>query len=411
MEQQIYSVTQINTYIQSMMDSDRLLSGLCIRGEISNYKVYPSGHHYFSLKDATGALRCVMFKSSAIRLRFRPENGMKVLALGKISVFPRDGAYQLYCTNLTPDGVGDLHVAFEQLKAKLQAEGLFDPSHKKPLPRYPGTIAIITSSAGAAVHDMLRILRKRYPLTKVLLLPVRVQGVEAPAELCGAIRYVNRWDLADLIITGRGGGSLEDLWAFNDEMLARTIYESRIPVISAVGHEPDVTISDYVADLRAATPSNAAELAVPDREELIRQLRSMGAHLAKQVKVNRQRLSTLAAARPLQSPTAYLDERRLLLDSIQRRLCAAQQQALAKNRQRCVRLTAALDAMSPLKVLTRGYAMAQTEGGQLLRQVEQVRSGDRFTLQLSDGRIRASVESTEQLGPQEGKGGSYERTE
>ena len=213
---------------------------------------------------------------------------------------------------------------------------------------------------------------------------MRVQGVEAPAELCGAIRYVNRWDLADLIITGRGGGSLEDLWAFNDEMLARTIYESRIPVISAVGHEPDVTISDYVADLRAATPSNAAELAVPDREELIRQLRS---------------------------PTAYLDERRLLLDSIQRRLCAAQQQALAKNRQRCVRLTAALDAMSPLKVLTRGYAMAQTEGGQLLRQVEQVRSGDRFTLQLSDGRIRASVESTEQLGPQEGKGGSYERTE
>ena len=397
MEQQIYSVTQINTYIQSMMDSDRLLSGLCIRGEISNYKVYPSGHHYFSLKDATGALRCVMFKSSAIRLRFRPENGMKVLALGKISVFPRDGAYQLYCTNLTPDGVGDLHVAFEQLKTKLQAEGLFDPAHKKPLPRYPGTIAIITSSAGAAVHDMLRIL-----------------GVEAPAELCGAIRYVNRWDLADLIITGRGGGSLEDLWAFNDEMLARTIYESRIPVISAVGHEPDVTISDYVADLRAATPSNAAELAVPDREELIRQLRSMasamGAHLAKQVKVNRQRLSTLAAARPLQSPTAYLDERRLLLDSIQRRLCAAQQQALAKNRQRCVRLTAALDAMSPLKVLTRGYAMAQTEGGQLLRQVEQVRSGDRFTLQLSDGRIRASVESTEQLGPQEGKGGSYERT-
>ena len=415
MEQQIYSVTQINTYIQSMMDSDRLLSGLCIRGEISNYKVYPSGHHYFSLKDATGALRCVMFKSSAIRLRFRPENGMKVIAFGRITVFPRDGAYQLYCADLTPDGVGDLHVAFEQLKAKLQAEGLFDPAHKKPLPRYPGTIAIITSSAGAAVHDMLRILRKRYPLTKVLLLPVRVQGVEAPAELCGAIRYVNRWDLADLIITGRGGGSLEDLWAFNDEMLARTIYESRIPVISAVGHEPDVTISDYVADLRAATPSNAAELAVPDREELIRQLRSMasamGAHLAKQVKVNRQRLSTLAAARPLQSPTAYLDERRLLLDSIQRRLCAAQQQALAKNRQRCVRLTAALDAMSPLKVLTRGYAMAQTEGGQLLRQVEQVRSGDRFTLQLSDGRIRALVESTEQLGPQEGKGGSYERTE
>ncbi len=333
MEQQIYSVTQVNTYIQSMMDSDRLLEGLCVRGELSNYKVYPSGHHYFSLKDATGALRCVMFKSSALRLRFRPENGMKVLAMGRISVFPRDGAYQLYCTGLTPDGVGDLHVAFEQLKAKLQAEGLFDPAHKKPLPRYPGVIAIVTSSAGAAVHDMLRILRKRYPLSKVLLLPVRVQGAEAPAELCGAIRYVNRWNLADLIITGRGGGSLEDLWAFNDETLARTIYESRIPVISAVGHEPDVTISDYVADLRAATPSNAAELAVPDQAELVRRLRSitsaMGAQLSRQVKLNRKRLEVLASSRPLQSPTAYVDERRLLLDGVQRRLCTAQQQTLA----------------------------------------------------------------------------------
>ena len=277
---EIYSVTQVNTYIQSMMDSDKLLAGLCIRGEISNYKVYPSGHHYFSLKDATGAIRCVMFKSSAARLRFRPEGGMKVLAFGRVSVFPRDGAYQLYCTNLTPDGVGDLHAAFEQLKAKLQTQGLFAPEHKKPLPRYPGTIAIITSPAGAAVHDMLRILRKRYPLTKVLILGVRVQGAEAPAELCGAIRYVNRWDLADLIITGRGGGSMEDLWAFNDENLARTIYESRIPVISAVGHEPDVTISDYVADLRAATPSNAAELAVPDRQALEQQLRSMASAMA-----------------------------------------------------------------------------------------------------------------------------------
>ena len=415
MEQQIYSVTQVNTYIQSMMDSDRLLAGLCVRGELSNSKVYPSGHHYFSLKDATGALRCVMFKSSALRLRFRPENGMKVLAMGRISVFPRDGAYQLYCTGLTPDGVGDLHVAFEQLKAKLQAEGLFDPAHKKPLPRYPGVIAIVTSSAGAAVHDMLRILRKRYPLSKVLLLPVRVQGAEAPAELCGAIRYVNRWNLADLIITGRGGGSLEDLWAFNDETLARTIYESRIPVISAVGHEPDVTISDYVADLRAATPSNAAELAVPDQAELVRRLRSitsaMGAQLSRQVKLNRKRLEVLASSRPLQSPTAYVDERRLLLDGVQRRLCTAQQQTLAGSRQRCVRLAAALDAMSPLKVLTRGYAMAQTEDGRLLRTVEQTSPGGRFTLHLADGRIRASVEAIERTGPGGGEGGSHERKE
>ena len=415
MEQQIYSVTQVNTYIQSMMDSDRLLAGLCVRGELSNYKVYPSGHHYFSLKDATGALRCVMFKSSALRLRFRPENGMKVLAMGRISVFPRDGAYQLYCTGLTPDGVGDLHVAFEQLKAKLQAEGLFDPAHKKPLPRYPGVIAIVTSSAGAAVHDMLRILRKRYPLSKVLLLPVRVQGAEAPAELCGAIRYVNRWNLADLIITGRGGGSLEDLWAFNDETLARTIYESRIPVISAVGHEPDVTISDYVADLRAATPSNAAELAVPDQAELVRRLRSitsaMGAQLSRQVKLNRKRLEVLASSRPLQSPTAYVDERRLLLDGVQRRLCTPQHQTLAGSRRGCARLAAALDAMSPLKVLTRGYAMAQTEDGRLLRTVEQTSPGGRFTLHLADGRIRASVEAIERTGPGGGEGGSHERKE
>lgn len=410
MEQKIYSVTQVNTYIQSMMDGDRLLAGLCIRGEISNYKVYPSGHHYFSLKDATGALRCVMFKSSAVRLRFRPENGMKVLAFGKISVYPRDGAYQLYCTHLTPDGVGDLHAAFEQLKAKLAAQGLFDPDHKKPLPQYPGTIAIVTSSAGAAIHDMLRILRKRYPLTRVLLLPVRVQGAEAPAELCGAIRYVNRWHLADLIITGRGGGSLEDLWAFNDEMLARTIYESEIPVISAVGHEPDVTISDYVADLRAATPSNAAELAVPDREELERQLMamyaSMAANLSKQVRLNRQRLKVLSSSRALQSPTAYLDERRLLLDSVQRRLCAAQQQNLARSRRRYVELAAALDAMSPLKVLTRGYAMAQTPDGQLLRSIGQLQPGDRFALCLPDGRVEATAESIEKTGPTGTEGGT-----
>ncbi len=396
MEKQILSVTQVNTYIQSLMNQDALLESLCVRGEISNFKVYPSGHLYFSLKDAEGALRCVMFKSSAMRLRFRPENGMKVLAFGRISVFPRDGAYQLYCASLTPDGVGDLHVAFEQLKAKLAAEGLFAPEHKKPIPKYPKTIAIITSSAGAAVHDMLRILKKRYPLAKVRLLAVRVQGKEAPAELCGAIRYVNKWDLADLIITGRGGGSIEDLWAFNDERLARTIYDSRIPVISAVGHEPDVTISDYVADLRAATPSNAAELAVPDQEELTHQLAamlsSMEATVRKQVKLQRQRLQVLAAARPLQSPTAYLDEKRLLLDHCQRRLCAAQEQRISRAHRLCVGLAAALDAMSPLKVLTRGYTMANTGDGKLLKSVTQVSVGDPFLLRMEDGTIHATVD-------------------
>ena len=247
------------------MDADPMLAQVAVRGEISNYKLYPSGHHYFTLKDESSALKCVLFKGTAFKLRFRPENGMKVIAMGRVSVYPRDGAYQLYCTALTMDGVGDLYAAFEQLKKKLAAQGLFDPSHKKPLPKYPGTIGIITSSAGAAVHDMLRILRKRYPLSYVRLLPVRVQGAEAPGEIAAAIRYANHNHLADLLIVGRGGGSIEDLWAFNDEQVAYAIYHSEIPVISAVGHEPDVTISDYVADLRAATPSNAQEVAVPDQ--------------------------------------------------------------------------------------------------------------------------------------------------
>lgn len=213
----IYAVSEVNGLIKDLIDGTPQLSGLYIRGELSNYKIYPSGHHYFTLKDGQSALRCVMFKSSAMKLRFRPENGMQAVVFGRISVFPRDGAYQLYCTQLSPDGVGDLYVAFEQLKQKLQQEGLFDPAHKKPLPPYPQRIAIVTSGAGAAVHDMIRILRRRYPIAKVLLLPVRVQGAEAPPEIVGAIRYANRWKLGDVLITGRGGGSMEDLWAFNDE--------------------------------------------------------------------------------------------------------------------------------------------------------------------------------------------------
>ena len=233
--QEPISVTALNQYIKGMFERERLLSRVLVRSEISNYKVYPSGHHYFSLKDAESSIRCVMFRREAMSLRFRPENGMKVVVSGRVSVFPRDGAYQLYCDALIPEGAGDLALAFEQLKAKLYAEGLFDPEHKKPLPTYPEKIAIITSSAGAVVHDMIRILRRRYPLAKVILLPVRVQGAEAPPEIVGAIRYANRWRIADLIITGRGGGSMEDLWAFNDEQVARAIYESELPVISAVG--------------------------------------------------------------------------------------------------------------------------------------------------------------------------------
>ena len=395
MAQQVLSITQINEYIRGKMDSDQLLNQVAVRGEISNYKLYPSGHHYFTLKDEGAALKCVMFKGNAMRLRFRPENGMKVIAMGKISVFPRDGAYQLYCTNMAMDGVGDLYAAFEQLKKKLAAQGLFDPAHKKPIPKYPGTIGIVTSSAGAAVHDMLRILRKRYPLTQVKLLPVRVQGVEAPGEIAAAIRYANHHQLADLLIVGRGGGSIEDLWAFNDERVAYAIYESEIPVISAVGHEPDVTISDYVADLRAATPSNAAELAVPDQDALGQTLDAMSTAMAtaltRQLKSARQHLNVLSASPALKSPTGYLEQKQKTLELLKNRLISAQNQNISRKSARYVALTAKLDAMSPLKVLTRGYAMAQTEDGNVLRSVEQVDLGQRITVSLNDGTISATV--------------------
>ena len=400
MEQNIIPVSQVNEYIKFLLDRDELLSSICVRGELSNYKVYPSGHHYFSLKDPEGALRCVMFRSSAQRLRFRPENGMQVVASGRITVFPRDGAYQLYCTALTPDGVGDLYVAFEQLKKKLADEGLFDPAHKKPLPEYPHTIAVITSPAGAAIMDMLRILARRYPLSKVKLLPVRVQGAEAPAEIAGAIRYANRYRVADVIITGRGGGSMEDLWAFNDERVARAIFDSEIPVISAVGHEPDVTISDYVADVRAATPSNAAELAAPDQTELRRTLQSMQAAMTqsvrKTVRLDRERLQALAGKRVLQSPAGYLEERRVLLDFLSSRLQSAQQQLVQGKKQRFVRLTAALDAMSPLKVLARGYSVVTDKQGHVVRSARDVELGQTLTVGLSEGRLRACVTHIEE---------------
>ena len=400
MAQNVLSITQLNEYIRGKMDTDPLLTQVAVRGEISNYKLYPSGHHYFTQKDEGSALRCVLFKGNAARLRFRPENGMKIIAMGKVSVYPRDGAYQLYCTGLTMDGVGDLYAAFEQLKKKLEAQGLFDPAHKKPIPKYPGTIGIITSSAGAAVHDMLRILRKRYPLSKVRLLPVRVQGVEAPGEIASAIGYANHYRLADLLIVGRGGGSIEDLWAFNDERVAYAIYHSEIPVISAVGHEPDVTISDYVADLRAATPSNAAELAVPDQDALRQNLDAMSnamvSSLTRQVKAARQHLKVLSASQALRSPTGYLEQRSQSVELLKNRLVAAQNQNITRARQRFIAQISKLEAMSPLKVLTRGYSMAQTQRGEVVRSINQVELGERIRIRLSDGTISATVMNKEE---------------
>lgn len=395
MEQQVLSVTQINEYIRAVMDDDNLLRSVAVRGEISNYKVYPSGHHYFTLKDDGASLKCVMFRGNATRLRFRPDNGMQVLAMGRVSVYPRDGAYQLYCTGLISDGIGDLYVEFERLKTKLSAQGLFAPSHKKPLPKYPEKIALITSSAGAAVHDILRILNKRYPLCAVRLLPVRVQGAEAPDEIAGAIAYANLHKLADLLIVGRGGGSIEDLWAFNDEKVALAVYESEIPIISAVGHEPDVTICDLVADLRAATPSNGAELAVPDREGLAQILdaaySSITTLLQRKLDTAGQRLLILAESPALSGPQVYFTQRENRLALLQNRLLSAQNQTVNGYRQRFVSQIAKLDALSPLKVLSRGYAIARTHSGSVIRSAKQVEPADAVEVVLNDGLLSAIV--------------------
>lgn len=399
MNERTLTVSELNKIVKTLIDCEPLLNNVAIRGELSNYKVYPSGHHYFTLKDAESSLRCVMFKSSASKLRFRPESGMGVTAFGRISVFPRDGAYQLYCTDLIPEGTGDLQIAYEQLKAKLSAEGLFDNAHKKALPRFPEKIAIITSSAGAAVHDMIRILGHRWPMTKVLLLPVRVQGVEAPPEIVGAIRYANKYKLADLIITGRGGGSIEDLWAFNDERVARAIYESELPIISAVGHEPDVTISDYVADVRASTPSNAAEIAVPDINDIRDQLKNMDIRQSQAVRKVLSRMSTklddIKSRRVLKNPMTYVDVKRSELDYVRDRMIASADRVNAKKRNEFVRLAAALDAMSPLKVLGRGYAIATDKNGDLIRSIKGVSKDDKIRLCVSDGIIKCNVQESE----------------
>lgn len=398
-EASILTPSQVGQYIKGFMDRDRLLSGLLVRGELSNYKMYPSGHHYFTLKDREGALRCVMFRGDAASLRFRPQNGMQVIAAGRVTVFPRDGQYQMYCVRLTPEGAGDLFVAFEQLKERLLRQGLFAQEHKKPLPRMPGRIALVTSPAGAAVRDMLRILGARWSMAQVRILPVRVQGEGAAEEIAAAIRWANLHQVADLMITGRGGGSMEDLWAFNEEVVAQAIYESNIPVISAVGHEPDVTIADFVADLRAATPSNAAELAVPDQNEVYAALLGSKQRLEQAMRQRllrgRQQLERLGKSRMLTDPKAYVQDKRVLLDYQSRRMDQAMANLLAGKRARTGQLAAALDAMSPLKVLGRGYAIAQKQDGVIISHIGDAAPGERFRLRVSDGELPCRVEETD----------------
>lgn len=398
MAMQPVSVTQLTQYIKLLLDRDEILSQVCVRGELSNYKAHSSGHQYFTLKDEGAVISCVMFRSDAAKLRFRPESGMKVILYGRVSLFPKSGQYQIYVTSLQPDGVGALAVAFEQLKRRLYQEGLFDPAHKKPLPVYPERVALVTSPTGAAVRDMIRILGRRWPMAQVLVCPVRVQGEGAAEEIAAMLDYVDAHRLADVIITGRGGGSMEDLWAFNEEIVARAIWRCTIPVISAVGHEPDVTISDFAADVRAATPSNAAELAVRDGDALCSGLRQLQARLeqAEQGRLARlrQRLDTLANSRVMVRPESCLQQRELYLEMLRQRLEHGGQAVLSRQQQRFSRTAAKLDALSPLKVLGRGYAMVSREGA-VVRSAAQLKSGDAIAVSLADGTAQCTVETVQ----------------
>jgi len=392
----ICTISELNEYLKSMFDANPNLSGVYVKGEISNYKFHSSGHHYMTLKDEGSVIRAVMFKYDAGKLQFRPESGMKVIAKGRVSVFPRDGQYQLYISDMIPDGVGALYVAFEQLKKKLMAEGLFDEAAKKPLPKYPHKIAVVTSPTGAAVRDILRILKARFPMSEVVVCPVLVQGPEAPEDIASMLDYINTHKLADLIITGRGGGSIEDLWGFNDERVARAIFASEIPVISAVGHEPDVTIADFVADVRAATPSNAAELAVPDSVALRRSIKDIEARVyslvVSKLNISKELLRSLSEKKVMQSPQNFFAERRLNLDFLAEKLAGNANRSIMKSRERFARCIASLDAMSPLKVLSRGYSIATSDDGRVIKRMADAVSGEKISLRVEDGKINCTVD-------------------
>ena len=403
MSEWILEVSDLNEYVRASLNADPALRSLRLRGEISNFKRHSSGHWYFTLKDDRCRINAVMFRQNAMRMSIRPMDGMSVVVSGQVSLYAESGTYQIYCESMRPDGVGTLYQQFEALKAKLRAEGLFDQARKQPIPYRPRKIAVVTSRTGAVLHDIRKVSARRDPGVPLVLLPVQVQGQGAAEEIAAAIRHAGDLPGVDVIITGRGGGSMEDLWAFNDEGVARAIFASEIPVISAVGHEPDVTISDFVADLRAATPSNAAELAVPDREALEQNLDAMSAAMAtalgRQLKAARQHLDVLSKSAALQSPVNYLQQRQKSLQMLQNRLVAAENQFISRNNQRYIALTAKLDAMSPLKVLTRGYAMAENEEGQLVRSIHLVQCGDSLNIRFGDGAVKTTVCDKKELNP------------
>ena len=396
-----FSVSQVNEYIKMLLEGNGALRDIWVSGEISGAKLYSSGHLYFSLKDSDSVLSAVMFRGSMTRMDFRPEDGMKVLVHGRVSSYVPRGQYQLIADHMIPEGAGALAVAFEQLKRRLEAEGLFDPARKRPLPPHPKRIGVITSASGAAVHDIIRVSKNRCPSVEILIFPSQVQGADAPAYLAGGLHYFNavRDDpsqAVDLIIIGRGGGSAEDLWAFNDERLARTVAASHIPVISAVGHEVDFTICDFVADVRAATPSAAAEIAVPDGEELTRRIDGLTARLHtvmnRTLQYRREAVERLAASSVLRAPEAVYTRRREEVARWDDRLHRAMDSALTRRRQELRRLTAGLEALSPLSVLSRGYALVQQTDGRVVPAAAELHPGDSATLCFSDGHACVTVD-------------------
>ncbi len=390
------TVTQLNEYVKHIIDHDIRLSDVYVKGEISNFKNhYSTGHYYFTLKDEGGMIRAIMFKSAAGKMPFVPEDGMKVVAHGRVSAFVRDGQYQLYCDFMEPDGIGALYIAFEQLKRKLEAEGLFDPARKRPLPKIPTRVGIITSATGAAIRDMINVCGRRFPYAKLILFPSLVQGPDAPPQLIAGLRYFNETMSADVIIIGRGGGSIEDLWAFNNEELAREVAASQIPVISAVGHETDFTICDFVADRRAPTPSAAAELAVPDTAELKRKIQNIVTResgVLQQIAArHRERLLLLSGSRVLQNPMTMIDDKKMQTAMAAERLVRAEERIRMQSRAMLQTEAGKLSALNPLAVLSRGYSAVYKEDGTLVKSIENVQPGDSITVRTEGGEVDATV--------------------
>lgn len=390
----VYSVNELNNYAKGLLDNDENLKSIFVVGEISNFKAHYSGHLYMTIKDATASIKAVMFAGNASRLRFAVENGMKVLIFGTVSLFPRDGSFQLYINDMQPDGMGALSVAFEQLKKKLEAEGLFSVQYKKPIPAFPQRVGVVTSATGAAIQDIFNVLKRRYPAAEVVVRPAQVQGDGAAEDIAKAIKEFNRLDGADVLIVGRGGGSIEDLWAFNEEIVARAVFESRIPVISAVGHETDYTICDFVADLRAPTPSAAAELAVPDKTELKGELlaykQQIYASLKNKINIERSKLSVIEKSGALKDPIVKLNENRRTLMYFSEKIGDLTQVKINSEKLRFSSLVGKLDALSPLGVISRGYAMID-KGGELLTKTSNFSVGDNINIRLSDGFVKADV--------------------